>query len=260
MAFLYWFVGVYWFMAVYSCPTFILLHKVRRLRRTFLPTPSRVYLVIGTLLVIGSIILDDVFPYVIIYASYGLTIDLLANPATSKSKNYSQLINIHVFQLYTFFSFFNQANKKYYSISWENALIFTVLILINTILNYWILCKGGGKGFKALRRAFGGIVRYTERTRINQMEELSVRGYALNEDEEWVDFKNHKAEVIKRKQISMRTDISDVRASNDRMTGTTLSRQEESGTGGILVRDWKSFKVTKPNRFAENSLMMSIVH
>ena len=89
-AILYWWVGVFWFIALYTCPLSILLFRVRRLRRTFLPTPSRVYLILGTLLFVGSIVLDDVFPYVVIYASYGYTIDLLANPATSKSKHYSQ--------------------------------------------------------------------------------------------------------------------------------------------------------------------------
>ena len=258
MAFLYWFVGVFWFIAMYSCPTFILLHKVRRLRRTFLPTPSRVYLFIGTLLVIGSIILDDIFPYVIIYASYGLTIDLLANPATSKSKNYSQLINIHVFQLYTLFSFFNQANKKYYSISWVNALIFIVLILINTLFNYWILCKGGGKGFKYLRKTFGGIVRYTETTRVETMEILSLRGYSLKHNEKWVDFRHHFKEVEQRKKNNFRADLSENRIQSPR-TGTTMSQLDSTRKPAILARDWKSFKVTKPDRFAENSLMHSIM-
>jgi hypothetical protein len=256
MAFLYWFVGVFWFMALYTCPTFILFHKVRRLRRTFLPTPSRVYLVIGTILVAFGLILDDVFPYVIIYASFGLTIDLLANPATSKSKNYSQLINIHVFQLYTFFSFFNQANKKYYSISWINAAIFFVAILTNTLLNYWILCKGGGKGFTLLRKLFGGIVRYTETTRVERMEMLSLRGHTVKDYEDWVDFQHHHIEVEQRKELSKRKDISEIKPT---YTVSSMSAPTNGKVPGILVRDWRSFKVTKPNRFAENSLMQSIM-
>ena len=89
MAFLYWFVGVFWFLAIYTCPTLVLLHKVRKLRRTFLPVPSRIYIMIGFVAAVFSIILDDVYPYLVIWASFALTIDLLANPITSKSKNYS---------------------------------------------------------------------------------------------------------------------------------------------------------------------------
>lgn len=72
--------------------------------------------------------------------------------------------------------------------------------MINTVLNYWILCKGGGKGFKLLRKAFGGIVRYTESTRVEKMEELSIRGYTVKDDEEWVDYKHHSKEVELRKE------------------------------------------------------------
>ncbi len=89
MAILYYFIGVFWFMGIYTCPTLILFNKIRRLKRKFLPTPSRVYIFIGTMIFIASIILDDVFPYAIIYTSYGLTIDLLANPITQKAPYYS---------------------------------------------------------------------------------------------------------------------------------------------------------------------------
>jgi hypothetical protein len=256
MAFLYWFIGLFWFLAAYSCPIFILLHKVRKLRRTFLPTPSRIYLIIGTILAIGCIILDDLFPYMIIYTCYGLTIDLLANPATSKSKYYSQFINTHVFALYIALSFFNFSNKKYYTISVTNTIIYFVLVGVSLIFNYVILCRGPGRGFTFLRKAFSGIVRYTEETRTDYIEVLSLRGHTLNEGETWVDYKNHKNEIVRRSEISTRIDLSDMKSTVHKVSSAYFKGSESEKT---LVRDWRSMKVTMPNRFAENSLMQSIL-
>ena len=103
-----------------------------------------------------------------------------------------------------------------------------------------------------MRKWFGGIVRYTESTRVDTMEELSMRGFTVKKDAKWVDYKNHHLEVEKRKKQYSRVDLSAQRfGSND---GEPINANNT-----FKMSKFKTTKVTKPNLFAENSLMSSII-
>lgn len=161
MVILYYFVGVFWFMLLiligYSCATCTNWTKLN----FGTSTHAKIYIVIGMIIMLLDFFIStDLLPYAVLYAYFGLTLDLIFGRIQYMA---SEFLSQFLYQCYMVFSFFNLANAQYYGVDYFHFYLFLIIAAILHVVNLFLYMtkKPKNNSFNEMRGK-GGVASYDE--------------------------------------------------------------------------------------------------
>lgn len=138
MTFLYYFIGVFWFWSLAIIVDLIIICIIwDGLKGSLSHITTRLYLIVGGFFTtVVLFFLGELFPFLVLYTYAGIHYDMAINKLKISKRNRIQFFSASLYQSFTFFAFYNNANPKYYKISIPSMSVFTIIGVTLHILSF----------------------------------------------------------------------------------------------------------------------------